>query len=108
MSEALLLRWCWLGVVAHHSQFCFCSRTAVFMVREKENIVIERFGKFQSLLTPGVHFVIPWVDRPKRYNFRYYVRWVASGVGLRSLLGSHSPSLSSGWWRRHEPEPRSS
>ncbi len=29
----------------------------------------------QALLTPGVHFVLPWVDRPKRYSFRYYVRY---------------------------------
>lgn len=46
---------------------------AINVVREKEVMVIERLGKFQEVLTAGVHFIIPWVDRAKRYTFRYYI-----------------------------------
>jgi len=35
---------------------------AVYLVRQAESIVIERFGKFDRLLTPGIHFVIPFVE----------------------------------------------
>ncbi len=62
----------------------------------------------QALLTPGVHFVLPWIDRPKRYSFRYYVRCVlmvgerARSLGPRpthSLLCTRSPV------RPHTPLP---
>mmetsp|Transcript_15470 Transcript_15470/g.53745 ORF Transcript_15470/g.53745 Transcript_15470/m.53745 type:complete len:333 (-) Transcript_15470:21-1019(-) len=46
---------------------------AVNVVREKEVIVVERLGKFNEVLTAGVHFIIPYVDRPKTYTFRYFV-----------------------------------
>jgi len=45
----------------------------ICVVREREVMVIERFGKFNCVLVAGVHFIIPFVDRPKRYNFRYWV-----------------------------------
>lgn len=35
---------------------------AVFLVRQAESVVIERFGRFDRLLTPGIHFVIPFVE----------------------------------------------
>lgn len=46
---------------------------SIQVVREKENIVIERLGKFKEVLTPGVHFIAPWIDRPKTYSFRYFI-----------------------------------
>lgn len=30
-------------------------------------------GKFQVVLTAGVHFIVPWIDWPKRYTFRYFI-----------------------------------
>jgi hypothetical protein len=38
---------------------------AVLVVREKEVVIMERFGRFKDVLTAGVHVVVPWVDRPK-------------------------------------------
>lgn len=32
-----------------------------------------RFGKFHEELSAGVHFIVPWVDAPKRYTFRFFV-----------------------------------
>lgn len=38
---------------------------SVHVVKEKEVKIIERLGSFKEVLTPGMHFVVPWVDRPK-------------------------------------------
>jgi regulator of protease activity HflC (stomatin/prohibitin superfamily) len=32
---------------------------------EKEVIVIERFGSYDSTLRAGVHFIMPFIKRPK-------------------------------------------
>lgn len=48
-------------------------------------MVVERFGRFHGVLTAGVHFIVPVVDRPKHYSFRYRTRTatqkVAGGAG---------------------------
>lgn len=82
---------------------------AIIVVKEKENVIIERFGKFkvsaaglpavacvvvfvdtvppaplpQAQLTPGVHCILPWVDRPKNYTVRFYV---ANALGNTELV----------------------
>jgi regulator of protease activity HflC (stomatin/prohibitin superfamily) len=38
---------------------------SVFMVRQAEAIVIERLGKFDRVLTPGMHIVVPFLERPR-------------------------------------------
>ena len=35
---------------------------------EKEVIVIERFGSYDSTLRAGVHFIMPFVKRPKVFK----------------------------------------
>ena len=39
---------------------------STYMVRQSEVIVIERLGKFYSILRSGLHFIIPFVDRPRK------------------------------------------
>jgi len=51
-------------------------------------MVIERFGKFHEVLPPGVHFVIPFVDRPKTYWYRYYSINPAGRNELNERYGS--------------------
>lgn len=38
---------------------------AVKVVPQSETRVIERLGKFHSVLQPGLNFIIPFIDRPK-------------------------------------------
>jgi len=53
--------------------FILWSLTKAFkIVREREVMVIERFGKFHSVLTAGVHFILPFVDRPKTWSYRFF------------------------------------
>jgi regulator of protease activity HflC (stomatin/prohibitin superfamily) len=44
----------------------------IIIVKEKETVVIERLGKFNKLLTPGFHCIIPYIDRRKYYHWRYF------------------------------------
>jgi regulator of protease activity HflC (stomatin/prohibitin superfamily) len=39
---------------------------ATYMVRQAEVIMIERLGKFHAILQSGLHFIIPFIDRPRK------------------------------------------
>jgi len=60
----------------------------VKVVPQSETRVIERLGRFHSVLSPGLNFIIPFVDRPKtiytrttvNISGRNYIRTVATKV----------------------------
>lgn len=60
----------------------------VKVVPQSETRVIERLGRFHSVLSPGLNFIIPFVDRPKTIYTRrtetaagrHYTRAVATDV----------------------------
>ena len=64
----------------------------VKVVPQSETRVIERLGRFHSVLSPGLNFIIPFIDRPKTI----YMRRVESSVGAApgALVGHnrHRPS----------------
>ena len=37
----------------------------VKVVPQSETRVVERLGRFHSVLSPGLNFIIPFIDRPK-------------------------------------------
>lgn len=39
---------------------------ATYLVRQSEVIIVERLGKFHSILRSGLHFVVPFIDRPRK------------------------------------------
>jgi regulator of protease activity HflC (stomatin/prohibitin superfamily) len=41
----------------------FIAYRLILIVPMREQCVIERLGKFKSILEPGLHFLIPFVDR---------------------------------------------
>jgi regulator of protease activity HflC (stomatin/prohibitin superfamily) len=41
---------------------CFLIFKTVIIVAERENVIIERLGKYQKTLTPGIYFLIPFFD----------------------------------------------
>lgn len=44
---------------------------SVKVVAQREVMIIERFGKFSTVLQPGLNFIIPWIDRPKKFMERF-------------------------------------
>eukprot|EP00294_Goniomonas_avonlea_P016177 CAMPEP_0114543242 /NCGR_PEP_ID=MMETSP0114-20121206/2253_1 /TAXON_ID=31324 /ORGANISM="Goniomonas sp, Strain m" /LENGTH=332 /DNA_ID=CAMNT_0001727571 /DNA_START=15 /DNA_END=1013 /DNA_ORIENTATION=+ len=52
----------------------------VKIVKEREAMVIERFGNFRTVLTAGVHFIIPLVDAPKPYSYRFWAGTDTGGI----------------------------
>lgn len=38
---------------------------ATYLVRQAEVIMIERFGSFYTMLQPGIHFIVPFIDQPR-------------------------------------------
>lgn len=36
---------------------------ALFLVRQQTNVIIERFGKFNSIRKPGLNIIIPFIDK---------------------------------------------
>ncbi len=42
-------------------------------VNQTEVMLIERFGKFQKILKPGIHFIIPGIEAPRHIHWRHLV-----------------------------------
>ena len=52
---------------------------AIYLVRQSEVMVIEKFGKFSRVLHPGIHFVIPFVETPHEVTWTF----IYQGEGKR-------------------------
>jgi len=49
----------------------FIFTRAVKVVRQAEVMIIERFGRFKSVLKPGLHLLVPLVEIPRKIHWRY-------------------------------------
>lgn len=38
---------------------------SIFLVRQAETVIIEYFGRYGRTLTPGIHFIIPFIEKPR-------------------------------------------
>ncbi len=45
--------------------------SSFYLVNQAEVIIIERLGKFDRILTPGLHLVAPFIERPRRVLWSY-------------------------------------
>lgn len=45
--------------------------TGVTIVRQAEEVVIERLGKYHRTLSSGINVVIPLIDKKKKFQWRY-------------------------------------
>lgn len=54
----------------------------VKVVPQSETRVIERLGRFHSVLGPGLNFIVPFIDRPKVI----YTRRIETGIGGRTIV----------------------
>lgn len=60
---------------------CIIS-AGVKVVPQSETRVVERLGRFHSVLAPGLNFIIPFIDRPKMI----YTRKIESNIGGRVMV----------------------
>lgn len=49
----------------------FLLYNSIYVVKEAEVIIIERLGKYHRTLYPGLHFIIPFIDRPRSVRWTY-------------------------------------
>lgn len=61
----------------------------VRVVPQSETCVIERLGRFHSVLAPGLNFIIPFIDKPKTI----FTRRIETGVGGRVYVRMTSSSV---------------
>lgn len=61
----------------------------VKVVPQSETRVIERLGRFHSVLSPGLNFIIPFIDKPKTI----YTRRVEQGMGGRHVVRTVSTTV---------------
>lgn len=54
----------------------------VKVVPQSETRVVERLGRFHSVLSPGLNFIVPFVDRPKMI----YTRRIETNVAGRTMV----------------------
>ncbi len=54
----------------------------VKVVPQSETRVIERLGRFHSVLAPGLNFIVPFIDRPKMI----YTRRIETSVGNHTTV----------------------
>lgn len=54
----------------------------VKVVPQSETRVIERLGRFHSVLGPGLNFIVPFIDRPKTI----YTRRVENAIGGKTIV----------------------
>ncbi|KAJ4460761.1 putative Protein QmcA [Paratrimastix pyriformis] len=50
---------------------CCCCRAGVKVVHQAQVMVVERWGKFHRILKPGIHFINPIFDRPRKIHWKY-------------------------------------
>jgi regulator of protease activity HflC (stomatin/prohibitin superfamily) len=40
--------------------------SSVYVIRQAETMIIERFGRYDRILYPGIHIIIPFIERPRQ------------------------------------------
>ncbi len=45
-----------------------------FIVNQAEVVILERLGQFHKILHPGFHFIIPFFDVPRSYNWSFIIQ----------------------------------
>ena len=55
---------------------------SVKVVPQSETRVVERLGRFHSVLGPGLNFIVPFIDRPKTI----YTRRVENAIGGKTIV----------------------
>mmetsp|Transcript_9 Transcript_9/g.18 ORF Transcript_9/g.18 Transcript_9/m.18 type:complete len:334 (-) Transcript_9:30-1031(-) len=67
----------------------YVAMSSIHLVRERQVIIIERLGKFNRVLDPGLRMIIPFIERPKLIYERYWTSNMSTGEAtLHETKGS--------------------
>ena len=58
---------------------------SVYIVRHAEVMIVERWGKYYTTLKPGLHFLVPFMDTPRKVKWRYVSRLPRTAPGPRGF-----------------------
>ncbi|KAJ5077057.1 hypothetical protein M0811_00377 [Anaeramoeba ignava] len=67
----------------------YLLKKSVTVVHEREEVIIERLGKYKSTLVAGVHWILPFVDRRKIFHTEYLVTNPVTG-NSELVIKTHS------------------
>jgi len=73
----------WIALAAVVLVFIY---KGIIVIRNSERMVIERLGNYSRTLTPGINFIVPFLDQPREFIWKR----PASGGVLGGLLGDSS------------------
>lgn len=68
-----------LGALFFLAFLLYAASCSFRIISEKQQVIIERFGKYTRTLNPGPQFIVPFIDQPKTYTFRYFVSNMMTG-----------------------------
>ena len=49
----------------------YMVKKGIYCPQEKETIIVERLGKFHSIMHPGINCIVPILDRTKKIAVKY-------------------------------------
>lgn len=70
---------------------CFVGYNTIIIVPMREAFVIERLGKFRTILQPGLHFLIPFFDR---IAYKHETREQIFDIASQSCISSDNMQIS--------------
>jgi len=47
---------------------------SVYMINQAEAVVVERFGRFDRVLGPGMHIIVPFIERPQKVFWTFIMQ----------------------------------
>lgn len=64
----------------------YCCK-GICIVNHSQVMIIERFGRYSRTLTPGFHWIWPYIEAPRRINWRHLeMGWGKSVPTTRHLI----------------------
>ncbi|GIQ82729.1 stomatin family protein [Kipferlia bialata] len=79
MSDLVVALLIVFGILLLIGLIILCNN--VVIIHQAEAMCIERLGRFNRVLEPGIHFLVPLVERPREFHWR------------RTEIGVHSSSV---------------
>lgn len=59
--------------------------SSVYLVSQAEAVVIERFGRFNRVLKPGLHFIKPFIESPRYVTWTFVKESINRGYYIRNV-----------------------